>query len=472
MAPKQMPNRIAAGWWATRRRRIVVWSGLWLSMALPAWAGEAEPGACRLAAPSLARLGYAGLPVALGRSDLKALKQAGKAVARKDWASARKLLDPLTATYSENPEVRFLLAAVHASTGALDDACSEVVRVLEMDLPAFAQRFEKEPAMASLRASPDGARLAEHAKAVQTLWRKAEADGLPSVMSRGSRGSQEIWFSRYLRGGVYLHDVGRFLPVEAGAEGASGVLVRPKSSSALVAKMKVVDCRDDYCPHITAIDVRNYHLDDPTTPTSRWHYDGQNAHRLDLRASADGVSARVHDCAGPCAWQPVGKKPPSPSLAAEDELTMQFDVRGWQLSLVPAGQQIRKGRLVSATGEVALSERHASPLGTHEIFVDAKTGLRLVLTTLDGCNPKNPEIPILRHVLSKVEPNGKATVLLEGAGPAAALLDGRQAFYLQTGDTVRRWPELSAVGNRPGEPIMPGVLVVVSISPDSSCGGL
>lgn len=127
---------------------------------------------------------------------------------------------------------------------------------------------------------------------------------------------------------------------------------------------------------------------------------------------------------------------------------------------------------MSSTGEVALSAKHAGPLGTHEIFVEPKTGLRLVLTTVDGCNPKNPEVPILRHVLSKVEPDGKVTVLVDGVGPAAALLDGKQAFYLQTGDAVRRWPDLSSVGNGTGEPIMPGVLVVVPISPDSSCGGL
>ena len=151
---------------------------------------------------------------------------------------------------------------------------------------------------------------------------------------------------------------------------------------------------------------------------------------------------------------------------------MHLDVRGWLLALAPAGQQVRNGRLVSELGEIQLAARHRGPLGIHEIFVDRKTGMRLVLTTVDGCDLKNPEIPILRHVLSRVEPNGKATVLVEGKGPATALLDGKQAFYLQIEDTVRRWPSLSAFGTEAGVPIMAGVGLVVPISADSSCGGL
>lgn len=455
---------------------LALGSCLSLWVAASASAGEAGPGTCKLAPPTLARLGYASLPVELSRADLESLKQAQKAVRKKDLAAAKKLVDPLAATYSEDPEVRFLLATVHASEGWLSDACGEIGRLLELDLPAFAQRFEHEPALASLRASADGSRLAEHAKAIGTLWRQATSDGLPAVMSRGSRGSQEIWLSRFLRGGVYLHDIGRFLPVEPGIDGANGVLVDPKANTVAVAKMNVIDCRDDYCPRIDKVEVRAFRLDDVGQPPSRWHYQGEDAHTLDLRSGPRGLTARVHDCCcyKGCVspWETVGAKRPTPTSTTKDELSMRLDVRGWLLALTPAGQQVRKGRLVSATGEVQLAAKHGGPLGVHEIFVDRNTGLRWVLTTADGCDPKNPENPILRHVISKVAPDGKATVLIEGKGPATALLDGKQAFYLQSEDTVRRWPSLAAFGSGAGEKLMPGVLLVVPISENSNCGGL
>jgi hypothetical protein len=53
----------------------------------------------------------------------------------------------------------------------------------------------------------------------------------------------------------------------------------------------------------------------------------------------------------------------------------------------------------------------------------------------------------LHLVLSTVDPaQGKATIVLRGEGASAARLEGKQAVYVQTSETVRRWPSIAAVG--------------------------
>jgi hypothetical protein len=446
-------------------------------------AGEPDPGTCKLSTPTLVRLGYAQPPGELGRGDRKALKQAQKAVAKKVLGTAKKLLDPLAATYSEDPEVRFLLAAVQASEGALSAACSELAHVLEVDFPAFAPRFEKEPAFEGLRRSPDGARLAEHVKALAAIWRQAARDGLPSVMARGRRDDLDIWYTKYLRGGVYLHEVKRFLPLGPSIEGAAAVLLHPQANRAAVVSLKTNPCRADFCPRVEAIDVRDCPLEALGEQRARWHYDGENVQPLELRSSAGGLDAKVRDCSSfkncMSPWQKVGGKSSvkpvaqgSPA-AVEDELTLKIDFRGFSLGMRPSNEQVKKGRLVTGEKEIALDPRHDDASATHDILVDRSTGTRLILSTIDGCRcGAKEEGAVLRHVLSRVDADGKATVLTSGKGPAAALLDGKGAFYLQTGDSVLRWPNMNAVRTAEGEPIMAGVLLVIPVTEQHNCCGL
>lgn len=451
-------------------------------------AGEAAPGVCKMVPPTLDRLGYRALPPEISRADAPRLKSAKKAVAKaattKEWAAATKLIEPLAAAYSEDPEVRFLVAALRASEGGLSDACSEIAHLLEWDLPAFGQRFEKEPAFVSLRQSPDGARLAEHAKAIAALWRKAANDGLPSLMARGTRDGLDIWHTKYLRGGVYLHEVKRFLPLTPLVEGAAAVLVHPRANRAAVVSLKVDPCRDDNCPKVEAVDVRDFRLDDVGKSPIRWHYDGENAQPLELHSSAGGLEARVHDCCcyNNCVspWEKVGGKRTAPGSAqasgaspVTEEMTLKVYDRGFLLATAPADTRIRKGSLITADQEIALDPQHADAAAVHDVLVDSSTGARIVLSTVDGCQcGSKHEGPTLRHVLSRVDVDGKATVVRSGKGPAAALLDGGRAFYLQTDDTVRRWPTMAAVNANGGEPIMPGVLLVIPVTQQRNCCGL
>jgi hypothetical protein len=449
------------------------------AMVTSAQGGEAEPGTCKLAPPTLARLGYRTLPAELSRADLQSLKGAKKALARKELASAKKALDPLAAKYSEDPEVRYLLAAIRATEGAFAEACGDVAWLLELDLVAFAQRFEKDSAFEKLRASADGTRLQQHVQALTPLWRQAALDGVPAMLSRGSRGGQEIWHSHYLRGGVYLHETGRFLPLEPGVEGANAVLVHPKAGTAAVVKFRVEDCRSDHCPRLGATDLLVFRLGEWSRPPSRWRYgeNGTMADMLDLRTGAQGTAIRVHDCnEGPqclSPWETVGGKSASPNKPADVEMSMTVGFRGSLLGITPAGEQVRKGRLISGTTDVQLDPQHADATAIHDILVDRTIGTRLVLSTVDRCDcASKREGAILRHVLSKVDAQGKATVVLGGKGPATALLDGKQAVYLQTGDTVRRWSSMAAVGAEAGTPIMSGVVLAVPVSERGNCCGL
>lgn len=445
-----------------------------------ALAGEASAGVCKMAPPALSRLGYSALPAELSRADAQKLRNARKAVAKKDWKAAQDLLDPLAATYSEDTDVRFLLAALQAAQGASSDACSAIAHLLEMDLPAMNRRFETEPALAELRKGADGSRLVEHASAVRALWRQATNDGLPAVMARGTRDVLDIWYPRYLRAGVYLHETKRFLPVTPPVDGAGAALIQPATKRAAVVKLKVVPCREDNCPRVEAVEVRDFRLDEVEKPPGRWRYDGENARPLELRSGAGGLEARVHDCCcyNDCVspWEKAAGRrtaqPPSTTHAVE-EMTLTVDQRGSRLATRPVDLHIRKGSLVAGSKEVSLDAQHTGPGATHAIFVDPTTDARLVLSTIDGCQCGGKrEGAVLRHVLSRVDADGKATLLMGGKGPAAAMLDGKRAFYLQTGDTVRRWSTMAAVGTRDGEPVMPGTLLVIPVTEQRNCCGL
>jgi hypothetical protein len=440
-------------------------------------AGEPAPGVCKLTPPTLDRLGYRTLPAEMSRADVEKVKRARKAVAKRDWTTAKELLEPLAAAYSEELEVRLLLAAWQASQGAASDACSAIAHLLELDLPESSWRFDRDPAFANLRQSPDGVRLAEHAKAVAALWRQAAGEGLPSVMARGTRDVLDIWSTKYLRGGVYLHETKRFLPLAPPVQGAAAILVHPKANRTAVVNLAVDPCRSDHCPRVDAVEVRDYSLDDFLRQPARWRYSGEDAQPLELRSSASGLEARVHDCCcyKNCVapWKAVGSKPPAPASATNETMTLRVDSRGGLLAATTASLQLRKGRLVSGDEELALDPQHADASAVHDLLADPSTGARLILSTVDKCQCGGKhEGPILRHVLSRVDADGKATVLTSGKGPAAALLDGKGAFYLQTGDSVRRWPNMNAVHTAEGEPIMAGVLLVIPVTEQHNCCGL
>jgi hypothetical protein len=441
----------------------------------PLLAGEANgvPSACTLPPPALARLGLGAVPAALAPADQRTVK-----AARRDLAKHGGAVKNLAAKYPEDPEVRFLLAGLHASEGAFAKACGEVARLLELDIAAFAPRYEREARFAKLRAGAEGARLREHLAAVEALWREATQSGLPAMLSRGSRGPMTIWRGQYLRGGVYLHETSRFLPLEPGVEGAVATLVDPRAGTVAVVRTAVSACHDHNCPRMSTAEVLVFRLDDWRRAPSRWRYAeaDSTASALDVRSDKRGTAVRVHDCCcwNGCVspWNAVGAKPQS-AANESDDLLLSIDVRGSLLGIAPAGQQIRKGRLAGAGGaEVALASEHGDRAAVHDILVDQRTGVRLVLSTIDRCEcSAKDEGPILRHALSTVDAQGKAAVVLRGEGAAAARLDGKQALYVQTGDTVRRWPSIAEFGKQPGPPIMPGVVLVVPRTKRGDCCG-
>jgi hypothetical protein len=107
---------------------------------------------------------------------------------------------------------------------------------------------------------------------------------------------------------------------------------------------------------------------------------------------------------------------------------------------------------------VPLPKEHADSGAIHDILIDKPSKQQLVCSTIDRCecNGKK-EGPLLRYAVSTVDPStGKATLVLQGEGAAAAVLDGKGAVYLQTGDMVRRWASIAAVGHAAGASIPPG----------------
>lgn len=446
--------------------------------------------ACALATPTLSRLGFAALPLPLSQQERRTLKEANLAFRQANLAKSKAVLEGLAAKHPDDGGVRYRLAAANAASGDFRSACSEMARVLELDFVGFAERYESDKAFAPLQSSEAGVQLREHARAVEKLWRQAIQTGLPVMMSRGTRGPMEIWRPSYLRGGVYVHEVQRFLPMEPGVDGASAALVNPKANSVAVVKPTVSACHDHFCPRFLKAQVTIFSLVDFRRSPVRWHMEEQGAETtmIDLRSGPQGVAIRIHDC---CCWKgctspwtPVGLKAGGPTPGTSDSarqpstldmsVDMLVDFRGSLLGAVPEGTRLGKGRMVvDGEAEIPLAAEH-EPTAIHDVLVDARTGARLVFSAVDRCECSAKKVgPILRYAISTVDGRtGKATAVEHGEGTGAAMLDGKQAVYVQTGTTLRRWPSISAVGAEVGLPIMPGVVLVVPRSPSGNCCGL
>ncbi len=461
-------------------------SGAILAVCAPAFAQEAKVASagCALALPTFSQLGYASPPPVLSKAQQKALQDVDRSLRKGDLAQAKKGLEPLAREVAENVEVRFRSASLHASLGELDSTCSEVAALACRDFFAVAKRLESERALAKLRFGDDGARLREHLKAIEGLWRQAAASGLPAMMSQGRRGEMGIWQSQVMRGGVYLHEVGRFLPLEPGVDGAAAALVNPKAGTTAVVKETVSACKTDGCPRITAAQVEVFALDDWRRPHKHWSYGGYGdeaatMEALDIRSLSGTTAVRVHDCCcyNGCTspWTTIGPALKAGLASSFDKLEMTVDFRGTLLGMSPPGVHVRKGQLVSeGAADVRLPKEHADSAAIHDILIDKPSKRQLVCSTIDRCECSGKkEGPILRYAVSTVDPStGKATLVLEGEGAAAAMLDGKGAIYIQTGDTVRRWSSIAAVGHETGASIPPGFVLVVPRSPRGNCCGL
>src|SRR5262249_46460234 len=162
---------------------------------------------------------------------------------------------------------------------------------LDADLPAFAARLESEPALAALRASEFGLRLREHASALAGPWLEAAHRGLPAVLWEGAEDEVSILRSRVLRAGVYLHDVRRFLPLEAGAQGVFGALVDVPRGRVVTVVPQVNDCRADFCPNMPGAAVLLTEIGSWQQPPRRWRYgpggEGGMATELDVRSTPE-----------------------------------------------------------------------------------------------------------------------------------------------------------------------------------------
>ena len=431
---------------------------------------------CDLTPPTPSRLGFAALPTPLSPEDRRVVKEAELNFQKGNHAEAKVALDPVVAQNPNDGELRYRLAVASAAAGDVRTACAEISRLMELDLVGFAKRYEDDKAFSVMRSSDAGIRVAEHMRAVEVLWRQAMTTGLPAMMSKGARGGMGIWKPSYLRGGVYLHEVQRFLPLEPGVEGASAALVNPQARTVSVLKFATSACKSDFCPHISAVQVLVFSLDDFRRPPSRWRSGEETTTMIDLRSGPRGTAVRIHDC---CCWKgctsPWTSIGPKRAASGDSQsMEMSVDFRGSLLGIAPPGIRIAKGGLLSVgAAAMPLSAEH-EPTAVHDILVDESAGARLVFSATDRCEcSAKKEGPIFHYDLSTINAKtGTSTVVEHNIGTGAAMLDGKKAVYVQTGDTVRRWPSIASVGKENGMSIMPGVVLVVPRSPSGNCCGL
>lgn len=118
---------------------------------------------------------------------------------------------------------RYNLAAALARRGELEHAATHLTALLARDLPSFGPRLESDPDLAALRDSPAAARLRDTVESLRGPWRAALRDGVITVAYRPRESNARP--PALLRGGAYLHDARRFVPLGPRAPAARDLIV-------------------------------------------------------------------------------------------------------------------------------------------------------------------------------------------------------------------------------------------------------
>ncbi len=133
----------------------------------------------------------------------------------RNYEAALSDLDALVRKYPDSEVALFSAAKLRAALGDLNSACNELVELINRNYPVYGPAFESNFAFQTLRSTKAGMRLHNHVLAVETLWRKAEQDGIPALLLlMSSRRKKHDSRVRELREGVYLRESRRFLPAE------------------------------------------------------------------------------------------------------------------------------------------------------------------------------------------------------------------------------------------------------------------
>ena len=296
--------------------------------------------------------------------------------------------------------------------------------------------------------------------------------------SNPERSSVGIVEAERLRAGVYVHAERRFVPLGPWVSGATSALIDPERKRALVLKLRIEDCRADFCPHVRSLGIASHDLSAKLRPVEAEQRIEGPFHGVQAQPTADGVRLLIRDCQYPgCSsgWLRFAGDAPAFDVDQHRRPGLFLDVRyrGTLLSYLEPGYAINGDELERPMGPpIRLSKRHAEA-EYHSVLVDRTRKLALVVSVRDACDCEHGEQAILNHTVSRVELSaGIAEPVLHGNGAATALLDAGGGVYLQRFGSVQHWQSIAEIGKARGDPLRAELLLSAPRLEERNCCGL
>lgn len=417
-------------------------------------------------------VGYAGVPVAASKRSQATNKKGLDALRTGRLRDATGLFASALRDDPEYADARFNLACAQARLGDIKAAADNLRTLAARDLPDIAARIRHTPALAQLAAAPDGRALLDWMTAFRERWNTLARGGVPAILWQGrSRRTDAIIDVAFLRAGSYNHEQRCFLPLAPSVAGATAALVNLGSAGVVVANVRPAQCASDRCPQTDSVTVRTFgspfdaeRMEKPLL----WSYRGGAAAGLtevDIQTTTTGMRVFPHACdANPCRswWRQIDRAGArrDPLQTVADQPMLAVDYRGSTLTVPLSHHTLTNGKLTGPGLEpidLGRPHRHA----TSSSLVASSDGRTiLVVATQDRCDDSCKSV--LQHAVSIVQlATRQATLVIQGAGAAAARRDSNGAVYIQRGNAVTRWPSVEAVAGDSGEPLPPGIVLFV-----------
>jgi hypothetical protein len=357
------------------------------------------------------------------------------------------------------PMARFNRACALSRLGRLDDAAAAMRQLFADDLTEFGPRLESDDDLAPLRDSPAGVALMREREGVVAAYAEAASRGVPVTLydtEEVAASASTVRIPSGFRGGVYLPQAQRFVPLTPTVPNARGVVFSPEHQTITVLHGPLTSSMYELFPatfHVTVYSVARpgslvataqrlpgvfrrlhgaaYAANAPNEDSTDWD---MSFGEVRVRPLADGVELQVRaNVGGTLMRVDVRGEHPAVSTEARDGQPLHL-VRAVEGvtgdSAMPTGFSLRGSALT-------LPERAAPiPLRGLPTFrqwqVDPQRQALFVMGTRSGCDGRSHKL--LRVDLTSFE----VRELSAGRVSGALLRSGAGELFVQIDGDVRR----------------------------------
>jgi hypothetical protein len=387
---------------------------------------------------SLAEIGWEVIPPEPPERAFRANTLGWQKHERGDWAGSRPHFQEAVSIASEYDLARYNLACAQARLNDLEASLDELTHVLVRDLPRFKRAALEDQDLGNLRRSELGKELEHRLEVLEEVWAEAMQKGTPTVVWRDrsttliseAQGAQ----GQLIRPGVWLHDLGRFVPaMEVIKDALAGMVDIDAQQAIMVVGKATIDLPptlEDVALLVTPLSPAGEAPRKATLAMDKLTTVEVHAVPAGLRARGNTTKSHWRELRASGLVRSENQGAPTrPVLRVTPDgaLLTQYLPAGWS----------HKGRSVftPAGQEIVMQQGH-SVATQHSVILDASGRHGVVVAVRMKCTDDGP---VLKHWVDRLDLDANTAEGLAQSDGAAAAAYGRDgALYLQIGsETIR-----------------------------------